>query len=57
LTPLGGKRIPDRRRIVSFDDALADHRHGDQTEAERDELVVRAVILLDVFHGKGRTFL
>jgi hypothetical protein len=57
LTPLGGKRVHDRRGIVSFDDELANHRHGDETEAERHELVVRGVIFLDVFHRKGRTFL
>jgi hypothetical protein len=57
LVPSGGKRVHDRRGIVSLDDAAADHRHRHHAEAERNQLVVRRVVFLDVFHGKVGTLL
>jgi hypothetical protein len=57
LAPQGGKRINDGCGIVSFDDAGTNHGHRHETEAERQELVVCGVVVVDVFHGKVCTFL
>jgi hypothetical protein len=57
LAPLAGKGIHDGGGIVSFDDAGTDHGHGHQTQADRQELVVCGLVVVDVFHRKVRTFL
>jgi hypothetical protein len=57
LIPGGGERILDGRGIVSFDDAGTNHRDRHETEAQRQELAVRGVVIVDAFHGKVCTFL
>lgn len=53
-TPKNTQRVHDCRGIVTPDRAVADDRHGHHSETERNQLVVRAIVILDVFDRERR---
>jgi hypothetical protein len=51
-----GERRGERRLVESLDDAGADDRYRDGSEAEREELVVRAIVFFNVPDGERHGF-
>jgi hypothetical protein len=62
MLPRNGRHAPfgDRRRqrtgVEAFDDAAADDRDRDRAPSARDQLVIRAIVLVDVVRRERHTF-
>ena len=56
IGPPHGNRRQQLVAIETFDDAVADHGDRNGAPSARDELVVRAVVFVDVAGGEAHTF-